>query len=105
MNNDKSISRVLFIISALIILYWLFSGCIWVWDWYQDSGGYTAEWWGDVGRFLWNNLSIVIAVYTLICLQAAGLAELRHNKSFMRAFGLALALTPPVMMIAYGRRQ
>ncbi len=105
MKTDQAVSRVLFLFSLMILIYWIYSGCAWVWNWYIDSGGYSSSWWGSVGRFLWENLSIVIAIYAIICLQSSGLAELKYNKSFMKAFGLALILTPPGMMIAYGHRQ
>jgi hypothetical protein len=38
-------------------------------------------------------------------LQASGLAELKYGKNFLKAFGLALILTPPVMMVVYGHKK
>ncbi len=105
MSKDKAISRVFTLFSVLILLYWLYSGGVWLWNWYFDSGGYSSEWWPAVGRFLLNNLSIVIAIYAIVCLQTAGLAELKFNNHFLKAFGLAFILTPPIMMIAYGHRK
>ena len=105
MGKDKAISRVFTLFSVLIILYWLYSGCVWLWDWYFSSGGYSPEWWPAIGHFLVDNLSIVIVVYALACLQSAGLAELKFNNHFLKAFGLALVLTPPLMMLAYGHRK
>ncbi|MFH1851969.1 MAG: hypothetical protein ABIA75_06455 [Candidatus Neomarinimicrobiota bacterium] len=105
MKTDKAVSRVLMLFSALILIYWLISAGIWLWDWYAGSGGYSANWWPAVGQFLLDNLSIVVAVYAIICLQVSGLAELKFNKNFLKALGLALVLTPPVMMIVYGHRE
>ncbi len=102
---DKAISRIFFLFSMLILLYWIYSGCVWLWDWYFSSGGYSSDWWPAIGRFLLDNLSIVIALYAIACLQTAGLAELKFNNHFLKAFGLALILTPPIMMIAYGHRK
>lgn len=102
---DQRLSRLFMVASLLILGYWAYLGLAWVWDWYQDSGGYTTQWWPDLGRFLWRNLSIVVAVYGIACLQASGLAELKYGKNFLLAFILALVLTPPGMMIAYGHRR
>ncbi|NQT97121.1 MAG: hypothetical protein HQ562_05205 [Candidatus Marinimicrobia bacterium] len=103
-TTDKAISRVFTLFSVLILLYWLYSGGAWLWDWYFSSGGYSSDWWPIVGRFLLDNLSIVIALYAIACLQTAGLAELKFNNHFLKAFSLALILTPPIMMIIYGHR-
>ena len=103
-TTDKAISRIFFLFSMLILLYWIYSGSVWLWEWYAESEGYSSDWWPIVGRFLLDNLSIVIALYAIACLQTAGLAELKFNNHFLKAFSLALILTPPIMMIIYGHR-
>lgn len=104
-SRDNIISRFLFLIIAGIILYWLGSGVVWVWNWYFTSGGYTHEWWPRLGSYLLRNISIVLVIYGLACMQASGLAELKFRKNFIVALMLALVLTPPVMMLIYGKRQ
>ncbi len=103
-STDQIISRIFVALSLLVLAYWLYSGVVWVWNWYVESGGYSSSWWPDIGHFLWDNLSIVIALYAVICLQASGLAEMKFNNNFLKAFGLALVLTPPLMMAVYGHR-
>jgi hypothetical protein len=77
---DKRISKILFGISGAIVLYW-----------------------ASLGQFCVNNLSIIIVVYLIICLQVAGLAEFRFRKNFLKAFLLGIVITPPLMMICWGR--
>jgi hypothetical protein len=43
--------------------------------------------------------------YGIISLQVSGLAELKFGKNFIKAFYLALLITPPMMMIVYGHRK
>jgi hypothetical protein len=58
---------------GLILLYWAYEGAVWVLNWYLDSGGYTSDWWSGIGKFLLRNISIVVVVYGLACMQASGL--------------------------------
>ncbi len=104
MNTDHKISRVFILFSVSILGYWAYNGIISVWEWYGSTGGYSSSWWPDLGRYLWKNISIVVVIYAIICLQASGLAELKFKKNFLKALGLSILLTPPVMMIVYGRR-
>ncbi len=105
MKLDQAVSRVFIVLSILILAYWLYLGVVWLWEWYVSMDGYSSAWWPIIGSFLWRNMSIVVAIYALICLQASGLAELKFNKIFLKAFGLSLILTPPGMMIVYGHRK
>ncbi len=103
--KDNIISRIFSIGILCILIYWCYKGIVWIWNWYFDSGGYTSQWWPDLGGFLWRNISIVVVIYGIACLQASGLAELKFRKNFLKAFGLALILTPPGMMIVYGHKK
>ncbi|MEE9190555.1 MAG: hypothetical protein V3U16_07275 [Candidatus Neomarinimicrobiota bacterium] len=102
--NDMTISRILRIVIGLILLYWTFEGVAWVWSWYLDSGGYTSEWWSGIGKFLLRNISIIVVIYGVACMQVSGLAELKFGKNYLKAFGLALILSPPIMMAVYGKK-
>jgi hypothetical protein len=104
-RKDVIISRLIRVTIVLILLYWGYSGIIWVWNWYTSSGGYSSSWWIETGRFLWRNASIVIALYGIACMQASGLVELLNRKSYLKAFGLSLILTPPGMMLVYGHKK
>ena len=104
-NKDNLISRFLFMAIAGIIAYWLIKGGIWVWNWYDASGGYSSQWWPDLWAFLIRNISIVAVIYGMACMQASGLAELKFRKNFLVALSLAFLLTPPVMMLVYGKRK
>ncbi len=102
--NDITISRILRIAIGLILLYWAYEGAVWALNWYLDSGGYTSDWWSGISKFLLRNISIVVVVYGLACMQASGLAELKFGKNYLKAFGLALILSPPIMMAVYGHK-
>jgi hypothetical protein len=102
--NDVTISKIFRIAIILVLLYWAYEGISWMWYWYLDSGGYTSDWWSGVGKFLLRNISIVIVIYGVACMQASGLAELKYGKNYLKAFGLALILSPPVMMAVYGHK-
>jgi hypothetical protein len=100
---DKRISKILFGISGAIVLYWLVRGLIWLYHWFVGLPPYSSGWWASLGQFCVNNLSIIIVVYLIICLQVAGLAEFRFRKNFLKAFLLGIVITPPLMMICWGR--
>jgi len=101
---DKRISKILFFASGLIILYWVIKGLIWLYHWFIGLPPYNSGWWITLGQFCLNNLSIVIVIYLIICLQIAGIAEFRFKKNFLKAFLLGIIITPPLMMIVWGRR-
>ena len=105
-DPDKIIPRVILLISLAIVLYWLWNGVEWLWEWYLsvDSASDTTVW-REIWIFIKDNLSVIIMVYGFIALQAAGLAELKFGKAFLVAFILALCLTPPIMMGVYGHRR
>ncbi len=102
--NDMTISRILRIVIGLILLYWAYEGLVWAWHWYLGSGGYRSDWWSGIGKFLLRNISIVVVIYGVACMQVSGLAELKFGKNYLKAFGLALILTPPIMMVVYGKK-
>lgn len=105
-NPEAILPKLFMAISVLILLYWIWNGCLWLWDWYQATESVSgATVWREIWRFIKNNLSIIIAVYGIASLQSAGLAELKFNRSFLVAFGLALCLTPPIMMGVYGHKK
>lgn len=101
---DKRISKILFAVSGAIVLYWLVNGLIWLYDWFAGLLAYNTGLWGPLGQFCLNNLSIIVVVYLVICLQVAGVAEFRFRKNFLKAFLLGIVLTPPGMLIAWGRK-
>jgi len=101
---DKRISKILFAVSGAIVFYWLIKGLIWLYEWFAGLPAYSVGWWGPFGQFCLNNLSIIIVVYLVVCLQVAGLVEFRFRKNFLKAFLLGIVLTPPGMLIAWGRK-
>jgi len=101
---DKRISKILFTVSGAIVLYWLVKGLIWLYNWFVSLPAYSAGWWPALGHFCLNNLSIIIVLYLIICLQVAGLAEFRFRKNFLKAFLLGIVITPPGMLLAWGRK-
>lgn len=104
-RKDKRIAMVFLLPTLGIVLYWLFLGLKWLMRWLADLPPYDAGWWVSLGHFLWRNISIVLVVYVVLCLQAAGIAEFRYKRNFMAAFFLGICLTPPVMMVVYGKRK
>ncbi len=101
---DRALSRIMAVFVALLLGSLVWKGCLWAWDWYGtlESGG---DAWASVWEVLKQNLSVVVLVYGMMCLQASGVAELKFNRSFLKAFALALILTPPVMMGVYGHKK
>ena len=96
---DKKISRILFIIIAGIVCYWLIEIGINLYGWLQSLGPADSSWWGSVGSFCLQNISIILVIYIIMCLQSAGIAEFKFRKDFLKSFLLAIVLTPPGMMI------
>lgn len=105
-NLDVILSRIFLVISVIIIAYWIWNGLIWLWDWYisVNESPETGVW-EEIWQFIIDNLSIIVMVYGIIALQVSGLAELKFGKPFLKAFGLAIFLTPPVMMAIYGHKK
>ncbi|MBN2602064.1 MAG: hypothetical protein JXR87_08725 [Candidatus Marinimicrobia bacterium] len=101
---DKRISTILFAVSGAIVLYGLVKGLIWFYEWFINLPAYSAGWWGALGHFCLDNLSIIIVIYLVICLQVAGVAEFRFRKNFLKAFLLGIVLTPPGMIFIWGRK-
>lgn len=104
-KKDKRLALIFLIPTITIVLYWLFLGCKWLYHWWLNLPPYNASWWHAIGRFCLNNLSIILAAYMIICLQAAGVVEFKFRRSFLKAFFLGLILTPPIMMVVYGRKK
>jgi len=102
--SDKHLSKALFLISGGIVVYWLIKGLVKLYHWFVDLPAYSNGWWLVIGRFCINNLSIIIVVYLVICLQVAGIAEFKYKKNFLKAFLLAIVMTPPLMMVIWGRK-
>lgn len=105
-DPEKIIPRIILLVCLAIVLYWIWNGLSWLWDWYVsvEASSETTVW-QEIWIFIKDNLSVIIMVYGFISLQAAGLAELKFGKTFLVAFALAICLTPPAMMGAYGRRK
>ena len=104
-RKDIIFSRLIRIMIIIVLLYWCYNGVVWIWSWYVSGSGYSSSWWGAIGKFLWQNISIVIALYGIACMQTSGFVELINRKSYLKAFGLSLILTPPGMILAYGRKK
>ena len=101
---DNVLSRIFLVISILIVLTWVWTGALWLWDWHATTSA-AGSVWPVVWDFCKQNLSVIVVIYGLICLQVSGVAELKFEKSFLTAYVLSFFLTPPVMMVAYGRRK
>jgi len=61
-------------------------------------------WWSATVDVVGRNWGIALAVYVMICLNAAGVAEFRFRRPFAKAFALSIPLTPPVMIGLWARR-
>jgi len=105
-DPDKIIPRIILLFCAAILIYWIWNGVEWLWEWYLavDASSETT-FWQEVWTFILDNLSVVILIYGFLALQSAGLAELKFGNNFLIAFALAICLTPPIMMGAYGHRK
>ncbi|MCK4296015.1 MAG: hypothetical protein KAX28_05090 [Candidatus Marinimicrobia bacterium] len=104
-KRDKIFSRIFFIPALLIIIYWIIKGLIKLYNWLSGLPAYNSGWWLSIGNFCLNNLSIIIVIYVIICLQVAGVAEFKLKKNFLKAFFLGLIMSPPVMIAAWGRKR
>ena len=85
--------------AALVgIGYFIYLGVVGIIAWH----GGLAEgvgFWSGLWQVIVDNFSIAIAIYAVICLNSAGVAEFKFGKPFARAFLTALVVTPPPMMI------
>jgi len=104
-KRDKIFSNIFFIPTILIVIYWIITGLIKLYNWISGLSSYNSGWWLSIGNFCLSNLSIIIVIYIIICLQAAGIAEFKFRKNFLKAFFLGLIMTPPVMIAAWGRKR
>ena len=104
-RSDKLLACSVAAPALAIVLYWAYLGIQKLVEWIGSLGAYQPQWWSMIGKFCLNNLSILLVIYTIICLQVAGIAELRFRKNFLKAFLLAIAMTPPLMMTAWGCRE
>ena len=104
-KSDKRLAGIAAVPALAILLYWVYLGIGKLVEWIGSLGAYQPEWWTIVGKFCLHNLSILLVIYTIICLQVAGIAELRFRKNFLKAFLLAIVMTPPLMMAAWGCRE
>ncbi|MBM4354946.1 MAG: RND family transporter [Deltaproteobacteria bacterium] len=71
---------------------------------WNDSLLAGLTFWSELWRLVVENPSIVAAIYCLLCVNAAGVAEFKFRRSFTQAFLYAVALTPPVMIAAWARK-
>lgn len=104
-KRDKIFSNIFFVPTILIVIYWIITGLIKLYNWLSGLSSYNSGWWFSIGNFCLSNLSIIIVIYIIICLQAAGIAEFKYRKNFLKAFFLGLIMTPLVMIAAWGRKR
>lgn len=102
--TDKKIALALFLPSVMIVVYWIIKGLIKLYNWFVSLPDYSSAWWNSLGSFCINNLSIIIIVYLIICLQVAGIAEFRFKKNFIKAYLFGIIMTPPIMMIVWEKK-
>ena len=103
-DRDYLFSVIIGAVTAVIAGIMIWKGLTWLWNWFSVAGGESSEWLA-IWEFCKANLSILIVIYGLMSLHAAGLAELQYGKNFLKAFGLALILTPPLIMVVYGHKK
>ena len=103
-DPDIIISRILKIVLAIIILYILYLVSVSIHSWYLNLQSQNLNVWSELWIIIKNNISVVSVVYCIICLQVSGVAEFKFKKPFIKALLLSFILTPPIMMIAWGRK-
>jgi len=103
-DRDYLFASILGTAAVIIVIIMIWNELTWLWSWFLTAGDNGSVWLA-IWDFCKANLSILIVIYGLISLQASGLAELKFGKNFLKAFGLALILTPPIMMAVYGHRK
>ncbi|MCF7796259.1 MAG: hypothetical protein K9N11_01545 [Lentisphaeria bacterium] len=104
-KRDVFIARLVILGILTILLPWIWDGLVWLWNWYVGYADSDANFWQDVWQGFLNNFSVILIIYTIICLQVAGVTEFKLKRHFLPAFILAIFLTPPGMMVAYGHRK
>ena len=97
------LTRMLGLVIAASAAYLVYSGVVIVWNWYLDLPVETGFWVG-LWALMSDNSSIFLAIYCIICLNSAGIAEFKFRRPFVWAFLLAVPLTPPLMIAAWARR-
>ena len=102
---DRRLAKIFLIPAVAIVGYWIIVGLFKLYKWLTGLPSYSSAWWSSIGHFCLDNLSIIIVVYLIVCLQASGIAEFKYQKNFLKAFVLAVFLTPPIMMATWGRRK
>ena len=103
-KRDKIISKFFLIPAGAIVLYWIVNGIIELVKWFATLPHYSSQWWIAIGNFCSTNLSIIVIAYIFICLQVSGIAEFKYRKNFLKSFILATIITPPLMMLIWGKR-
>lgn len=103
-HKDKKIARLFLMVSSGILIYWIYQLIVWSVKWFSNFNFQTAGTWSSFGGFCLNNLSIILVIYVIICLQIAGVVELRYRRNFTEAFYLGIFTTPIIMLIFMKRR-
>ena len=99
---DSILSRIIMIFIVLIVGYWLWSI---IKSLVESSAGqcnYFNVSWAEIIGFCKKYITILLVAYGFICVQISGIAEMKYEKNFLKAFILSIILTPPVMMAVYG---
>ena len=101
-NLDSILSRIITIFIVMIVSFWL-------WDVIQSlveasvgQSNFFNVSWAEIIGFCKKYVTILLVAYGFICVQISGIAELKYEKKFFKAFMLSIILTPPVMMAVYG---
>jgi len=102
---DRRLSRVVLVGLVAVVGYYVWLGAGWLVDWIATWPPYGPVWWSNLAAWAGDWAGVVVVVYTVLCVNAAGVAELKLRKPFLKALGLALLLTPPVMIGAWARRR
>lgn len=98
-HKDIRVARLILLISGGILIYWIYRLITVLVRWLGHFKFQAAGGWSALGNFCWANLSIILVVYVIICLQIAGVVEFRFRRNFLKAFFLGLLMTPPIMVI------
>ena len=101
-RTDRRIAGALSIPSIGIILYLLAKGLAGLWHGLSQVTAYNPDWWPQIGHFCVANLSVLIVIYLLICVQIAGIIELRWKRNFIKVFLMCVFLTPVGTLLFHG---
>jgi len=101
---SRVVTRILQIAIAGGIAVLLYLGVAALVRW-SDGLAPGLTFWSELWRIIVDNPSIVAAIYCLICVNSAGVAEFKYRRSFTHAFLRAIFMTPPVMIAAWARKQ